>query len=187
VKIALDPLDREAVVVEERLPFSWEVLPMSERYDPSFLGVLDRRELGGNEEDLPDPVVVVALLIIHELAGGGVAKARRGVGFRGRTQKVGERGHCEVGDEEPTRGKMRANTREKALHVVPHVEMEHGVERTDDQRKTPAKTDAPHVAPMHSHSCSNLARLCLQTLTEVREHRGRVVDSGNFDPMTGDR
>jgi hypothetical protein len=184
MKVSLDPLDREPIVVKERLPFSWEKLAMGQRYDPPLLGMFDRFELGGYEEDLPHAVVVVALSILDDFAGAGISKARRRVGSCGRTQEVGERRHREVHDEEPPRRQMRANVREEALHIVARVEVQGRVERACDEREAPMQTNTAHVATPDLDPRANLAGLGDQALAEIREHCGRVVDPRDLDPMT---
>lgn len=187
MKVALDPLDGEPVVVEESFPLSRKELPVRQRNDPPLLGLLDRLEFGGNEEDLPYLVVVVALSIIDELARARISKARRGVCACRWAQEVGERGDGEIRDEQPARREMRANAREKALDVASLVKMERRVERAHDQWKAPVKTDAPHVPTPSSDPDSNVGRLVLEALVEVLEHRRGVIDPGNGNPMTRDR
>jgi hypothetical protein len=186
VKVPFDSLDCEPVVVEERLPFSWKELPVSERDDPSVLGMEDRLELRGHEEDLPHPVVVVALSIFHEFAGDRIPKARRGIGSRRRTQEVGERRHREIDDEESPRRQVRANTGEKALYIVTHIEVKRRVERTHDEGKPSLKTDAAHVAAPKLDPGSNVRGFRDQSLAEVREHCRRVVHPRDVNAVARD-
>jgi hypothetical protein len=183
MEVSLDALDGEAVVVKQGLPFPWKELAMSQRNDPPLLGMKGGLELGRHEKDLPNAIVVVALPIFDHLASPRIPESRGRIRPGGGSQEIGERRHGEVRHKEPPGGQMRANAREKSLHVIAHVEVERGVERAHDEGEAAAKTDVAHVAAPHFDACSNVRGLGDQTLAKIREHGRRVIDARDVNPV----
>ena len=187
MEVAEDVLGHEAVVVEQRLPLLGEELPVRERQHPPLVGLPERLEVGRDEQDLPDAVVVEALGVADEVACRRVAEVRPAIAAGRVAHQVDERRDREVDDERPARSQMAANAREEALDVVARVEVEGRIERADDEVEPALHPDGAHVPLAEPHPGADVVALEKDASLEVRQHRVRLVYPGDRDPVACDR
>ena len=121
------------------------------------------------------------MLAIGDAARGRMLERRDAVGHVRIAREVPRHRHRDVEDELALGLEVRAYVRQPLFHVDARVEVQRGVERTDDERETLAEACGADVALVERDALSYLGRLALQELTEVIEHLPGVVDAGDLD------